>query len=188
MYGFFFPVVYILIDFLASRISSSSSFHKKGTQVLDILSYCLLKNVYLLLLYFLFEGILVEYFPFRTFELSVYCFWALIVLLCINLNSAFFFFYWDAGLIFLFNHCVLNCNSQMEKSTTHRTSTYVSLTQGKREHCQHSTVSSWDLQNFHKTSGFSWRAYLRVSLAFPRSYGMTFFSTLFTFHCCSAHF
>ena len=101
---------------------------------------------------------------------------------------SFFFFYWDAGLIFLFNHCVLNCNSQIEKSTTHRTSTYVSLTQGKREHCQHSTVSSWDLQNFHKTSGFSWRAYLRVSLAFPRSYGMTFFSTLFTFHCCSAHF
>lgn len=93
LYGFFFPVVYILIDFLASRISSSSSFHKKGTQVLDILSYCLLKNVYLLLLYFLFEGILVEYFPFRTFELSVYCFRALIVLLCINLNSTCFFFY-----------------------------------------------------------------------------------------------
>lgn len=120
---------------------------------------------------------------------SVYCFRALIVLLCINLNSTCFFL--STGMLvwyFLFKHCVLNCNSQIEKFTTHRTSTYVSLTQGKMEHCQHSTVSSWDLQNFHNTSGFSWRAYVRVSLAFPRSCGMTFFSTLFTFHCCSAHF
>ena len=101
------------------------------------------------------------------------------------------FFFLSTGMLvwyFLFKHCVLNCNSQIEKFTTHRTSTYVSLTQGKMEYCQHSTVSSWDLQNFHNTSGFSWRAYVRVSLAFPRSCGMTFFSTLFTFHCCSAHF
>lgn len=90
-----------LIDFLASRISSSSSFHKKVPQVVDFLSYCLLENVCLLLLYFLFEGILVEYFSLRTFELFVYCFQALIVLLCINLSSTFFF-YWAAGLIFPF--------------------------------------------------------------------------------------
>ena len=182
--------MYILIDFLASRISSSSSFHEKGTQVLDIQSYCLLKNAYLLLLYFLFERILVECFPFRTFELPVYCFRALIVLLCINLSSTFFCF--STGMLvwyFVFNHCVLNCSSQIEKSTTHQNKYLCIPHPGQEiEHCQHSTLSSWDLQNFHNTSGFSWRAYLRVSLVFPRSCGVTSFSTLFTFHCCPAHF
>ena len=181
--------MYTLIGFLASRISSSSSFQKKGTQVLDILSYCLLKNVCLLLLYFLFEGILVEYFyfPFRTFELSVYCFRALIVLLCINPSSTFFFFL--LGCWFDISFLTICFELQVTNREIHNTQNkyLCSPHPGQEIECyQHSTLSSWDLQNFHNTSGFSWRAYLRISLAFPRSCGMTSFSTLFTFHL--AHF
>lgn len=82
-YGFSFPVVYILMDFFTSKISSSSSFYKKGPQLLHTRE-CLSVA-------FILEGILVEYFSFRSFELLSYCFLALIVLLWINLRSTFFF-------------------------------------------------------------------------------------------------
>lgn len=93
-YGFSFPVVYILMDFFTSKISSSSSFYKKGPQLLHTRE-CLSVA-------FILEGILVEYFSFRSFELLSYCFLALIVLLWINLRSTFFFFLWNADLLFPF--------------------------------------------------------------------------------------
>lgn len=102
LYGFFLPVVYILIDFLAGRISSSSSFHKKGTQVLDILLSPTQECV--------FVASVLSIWRNSCGVLSFQNIWTVCLLfsgfdsiaLYKSEFNLFFFIYWDAGLIFPF--------------------------------------------------------------------------------------